>query len=141
MADAAVLAAVFCALFAGHHLGDHVVQTDWQAKHKALPGWTGWRALAGHLVGYHACLVAALAGLAAAGVPLTFAGCAAGLAFSAVTHGFLDRRWPVRWLLDHTGSRAFAAGQTPLPGGYLADQSLHIACLFVASLLVVIVGG
>ncbi|MEU3452101.1 DUF3307 domain-containing protein [Micromonospora sp. NPDC006766] len=141
MADASVIAAVFCALFAGHHLGDHIVQTDWQANHKALPGWLGVRAMAGHLVGYHACMVAALAGLAAVGVPLTVTGSAVGLGFSAVTHGFLDRRWPVRWILEHTGSRDFAASQTPLPGGYLADQSLHIACLFVAALLVVAGGG
>ncbi|MCG5464161.1 DUF3307 domain-containing protein [Micromonospora sp. MED01] len=141
MAEAAVIAAVFCALFAGHHVGDHVAQTDWQAKHKAGPGWLGVRAMAGHLLGYHACMVAALLGLVAAGVPLTFQGCAVGLVFSAVTHGFLDRRWPVRWILEHTGSRAFAASQTPLHGPYLADQSLHIVCLFVAALLVVGVGG
>ncbi|MER7331603.1 MULTISPECIES: DUF3307 domain-containing protein [unclassified Micromonospora] len=136
MAEAAVIAAVFCALFAGHHVGDHAAQTDWQAKNKAEPGWLGVRAMAGHLASYHACMVVALGGLAAAGVPLTFTGCAVGLAFSAVTHGFLDRRWPVRWILEHTGSRAFAASQTPLHGGYLADQSLHIGCLFVSALLV-----
>jgi len=135
--SAGLVAAVFVALFAGHHVGDHVAQTDWQAKHKASPGWTGWRAMAGHLVGYHACMVAALGGLAAVGVPLTWVGCAAGLGFSVVSHGFLDRRWPVRWVLEHTGSRDFAASQTPLHGGYLADQSLHVGCLFVSSLLVV----
>lgn len=136
-----MFAAVFCALFAAHHVGDHVAQTDWQAKHKVEPGWRGVRAMSGHLVSYHACMVAALAGLAAVGVPLTVAGCAAGLAFSAVTHGFLDRRWPVRWILERTGSAAFAASQTPLHGGYLADQSLHIGCLFISALLVVVVGG
>lgn len=139
--DSGVFSAVFVALFAAHHLADHVIQTDHQAKHKAEPGWVGDRAMAGHLLGYHACMIAALLGLVAAGVPLTLRGCAAGLVFSAVTHGFLDRRWPVRWILEHTGSRAFAASQTPLHGVYLADQSLHIACLFVAALLVVAGGG
>jgi hypothetical protein len=137
---AATFAAVFCAMFAAHHIGDHVAQTDHQAANKMLPGWAGWRAMIGHLASYHACMVLALVGLATVGVPLTVTGCVAGLIFSAATHGFLDRRWPVRLLLEHTGSRAFAASQTPLHGGYLADQSLHIGCLFVASLLVVGVG-
>lgn len=141
MAESTAFASVFVALFAAHHIGDHVAQTDWQAKYKVEPGRLGWLAMAGHLATYHACMVAALVGLAAVGVPLTAGGCAAGLAFSALSHGFIDRRWPVRWLLERTGSRAFAASTTPLHGGYLADQSLHIGCLFVASLMVVITGG
>ena len=141
VADPGAIGAVFAALFAAHHIGDHIAQTDHQAQHKAGTGWLAVRAMAGHLATYHACMLVALAGLAAAGVPLTVAGCASGLLFSAVTHGFLDRRWPVRWVLERTGSRAFAASQAPLHGMYLADQSLHVGCLFVASLLVVIVGG
>jgi hypothetical protein len=136
---AATLSAVFVALFAAHHLGDHVIQTDHQAATKALPGRRGWAAMAGHLATYHAAAVVALILLALAGVPLTVAGCAAGLALSAVTHGFLDRRWPVQWILRATGSPRFAESTTPLHGGYLADQSLHIACLFVSALLVAVI--
>lgn len=134
---AATFAAVFAAMFAAHHLGDHVLQTDHQAANKALPGWAGWSAMAGHVVSYHAAMVVALLALRVVDVRLSLAGCAAGLAFSAVTHAFLDRRWSVRWILEHTGSRAFAASITPLHGGYLADQSLHVAALFVSALLVV----
>jgi hypothetical protein len=137
---AATFAAVFVAMFAAHHLGDHVLQTDFQAANKALPGWRGWAAMAGHLLSYHAAMVAALLALHLVDAPLTVTGCTAGIAFSAITHGLLDRRWLVRWVLEHTGSRAFAASTTPLHGGYLADQSLHVAALFVAALLVVSVG-
>jgi len=138
---AATFAAVFIAMFVGHHVGDHVAQTDWQAKTKAQPDWvsraTSWRAMAGHIIGYHLCVAAALFALLLVDVRLGWAGVAAGLGFSAATHAFLDRRWPVRWLLEHTGSKAFAESTTPLHGCYLADQSLHIACLFVSALLVV----
>lgn len=132
---AAVFAAVFVALFAGHHVGDHLAQTDWSASHKAGPGWTGARAMASHLGSYLACQAAALGGLWLIGVPLTWLGAAAALVFSGATHGFIDRRWPVRWLLEHTGSADFADRQTPICGMYLADQSLHVGCLFVAALL------
>lgn len=135
----ASFAAVFVALFAAHHLGDHVLQTDQQAANKALPGRGGWKAMAGHLATYHLCAAAALGALALIDVPLTVAGCAAGLAFSAATHGLLDRRWPVQWILRATGSPRFAESTTPLHGGYLADQSLHVACLFVAALLVAVI--
>lgn len=135
--SAASFAAVFAAMFAAHHLGDHVVQTDRQAANKALPGVRGWAAMTGHLFSYHVTMVLALLALRLVDVPLTMLGCLAGVGFSIVTHGFLDRRWPVRWILEHTGSRAFAASTAPLHGGYLADQSLHVAALFVSALLVV----
>jgi hypothetical protein len=116
------------------------VQTDKIADDKAGPGWAGWWAILKHLAGYHAAIVAALAGLWLIDVPLTWSGVAAGLGFSAVTHGLLDRRWPVRWILEKTGSARFAAMTTPICGAYQADQSLHVACLFVSALLVVSIG-
>jgi hypothetical protein len=142
--DPGTFAAVFAAMFAGHHIGDHVAQTDWQAKTKARPDRvsraTSWRAMAGHILTYHLCVGAALAALLLVDVRFTWPGVVAGLGFSAVTHAFLDRRWPVRWLLEHTGSKAFAESTTPLHGVYLSDQSLHLACLFVSALLVVSIG-
>lgn len=140
MSNAAVLGAVFAALFAGHQIGDHICQTDKIADDKVKSGWFGWWAILKHLAGYHACIVAALFGLWLIEVPLTWAGVTAGLAFSAVTHGFLDRRWPVRLLLEKTGSARFASMTTPICGAYQADQSLHVAALFVSALLVVSIG-
>ncbi|MDG6101608.1 DUF3307 domain-containing protein [Dactylosporangium aurantiacum] len=124
-------------LLVGHSLGDHVAQTDRQASHKAGPGGAGWRALAGHLLTYHLTITAALLlTCAALRLPLSPAGVAAGVAFSAVTHGLLDRRWPVRAVLRATGSPQFADTTSPVCGMYVADQALHQASLLVAALLV-----
>ncbi|MFI1202737.1 hypothetical protein ACH4VR_25395 [Streptomyces sp. NPDC020883] len=49
---------------------------------------------------------------------------AAGFVWSAATHAVLARRWPVRWLLQRTGSPAFAELRTAgLNGMNLADQA------------------
>jgi len=48
---------------------------------------------------------------------------------SAVTHAFFDRRWPVRWLLEHIGSKGFAELKAAgMDGMYLSDQALHQSC-------------
>jgi len=149
----AQLGAVYAALMAAHDLADHVVQTDHQALHKR----DSWRAMAGHVGGYQATQAAALAALRPLGVRPAWWRLALASAWSAGTHALLDRRWPVRWILDHTGSERFATGAfiaspgtqsltglsvqpppaqpVPLHGPYLADQALHHACLFVAALI------
>ncbi|MEV7227274.1 DUF3307 domain-containing protein [Polymorphospora sp. NPDC051019] len=131
--------AVFSAtLFAAHQIADHVLgQTDNQASHKADPGLTGWRHILGHVLAYHLVMaVMVTVTIVALDVPVTATGIAAGLAFSAITHAFIDRRWPVRWLLEHTGSTPFSrlAGHG-INGMYLADQALHYACLWISALL------
>ena len=113
-------------------------QTDHQAATKAAPGWTGWRHNAYHVGLYHLVMTAMLlATVAVLDLPVTPAGLAAGIGLSAVTHAFLDRRWPVRWLLEHTRSKPFArmAGRG-INGMYLADQALHYACLWACALLI-----
>ena len=95
-----VFVVALATLFVGHSLGDHIAQTDRQATLKAEPGATGWRALFGHLLSYHVTVAAVLLLTALAlRLPLSPLGVVAGLAFSAVTHGLLDRRWPVRAVL------------------------------------------
>lgn len=139
MSAAATFAAVAVTLAAGHQVADHVLgQTDRQAVGKAAPGWQGWRANLAHVAQYHAVLAAMLgAAWSLLDLSLSVGGVAAGLAVSVATHAILDRRWPVRWLLEHTGSAPFAR----LAGGginglYLADQALHYGCLWVAALLI-----
>jgi hypothetical protein len=135
MNTAAIVAVAFAALYASHCVGDLIVQTDWQAQGKtADKGWA--LPMAGHLAGYLITQYAFLYAVALAGVPFRLWGFLGGLAFSVVTHGFIDRRWPVRWLLEHTGSADFAARTAPICGIYLADQALHIGALFVAALIV-----
>jgi hypothetical protein len=59
--------------------------------------------------------------------------CAAvGLVISAVTHGFIDRRWPVQWPLRKTGSANFAEMQL---GVLSADQALHAFFLALMAVL------
>lgn len=134
--SAAVLAASFAALYASHMVADHVVQTDFQASFKAERGRTGVIAMAGHVGSYGLTQTLACTLLLVAGVPLSPLGLIVGLAVSAATHAFIDRRWPVQWILRHTGSDRFAAlASGGMNGPYLADQALHVGCLFVAAVL------
>jgi hypothetical protein len=124
------------ALIVGHQLGDHVMQTDHQASHKAGRGRIAARAMAGHLTAYHLTVGVVLAATAwALQLHLTWLGVSAGLLFSIITHAILDRRAVVRMVLQRTGSREFADQTSPVCGMYVADQSLHWACLLVSALL------
>lgn len=99
-------------------VGDWIVQTDWQAAHKAV----SWKANQQHVATYHLTLLVAV-GWFSSGWKLAVA-----LVFSWVLHSFIDRRWPVKRLLQLTRSPAFA--ETPL-GILTADQTLHVATLAV----------
>ncbi|MDI6098184.1 DUF3307 domain-containing protein [Actinoplanes sp. NEAU-A12] len=138
MSNSAVVFAVSIGtLVAAHQLADHIFQTDSEAGAKAAHGWHGWRHLLRHVTTYHlTALVMLLLTVTVLDVPVTVTGMVAGIGFSAVTHAFLDRRWPVRWILQHLGASGFADRQTPICGMYLADQALHYACLWVSALLI-----
>ncbi len=125
------------ALLVGHQVGDHVLQSDRQAAEKATAGLTGARAMAGHLLAYHAAVGAVLTVVAVVlDVSLSVTGVLAGLAFSAVTHAVLDRRHLVRAVLRGTRSPGFAEQTSPVCGMYVADQALHWLCLLLSALLV-----
>jgi hypothetical protein len=159
---AARFAAAYAALLPAHDLADHVVQTDHQAAHKAGPGWAGARAMAGHVGGYLVVQLLAVLALRVLGVRPSWRRTAAAVTLSAGTHALLDRRWPVRWILEHTGSRGFArpvviatgeiqgddpmeigalhvTGQLPIHGPYLTDQALHHVVLAVCA--AILAGG
>ncbi|KAB1107483.1 DUF3307 domain-containing protein [Micromonospora aurantiaca] len=137
MNSALVFAVVMAVLIPAHHLADHVVQTDADASGKAAPGWTGWRHLLTHVATYHLTVAVMLAvTVVLLDLPVSAFGLVAGIAFSAITHALLDRRWTVRLILRATGSAAFADRQTPICGMYLADQALHHACLWASALLI-----
>ncbi|MGW7582780.1 DUF3307 domain-containing protein [Kitasatospora sp. NPDC054768] len=141
--------AVWAVLAVGHNLADHVIgQTDHQARHKAAPTAAevadgasprrGWGACLGHVAQYHVVMAVMLA-LTWVVLPLqmSWIGLATGLAVSTVTHAFFDRRWPVRWLLEHIGSKGFAELKAAgMNGMYLTDQALHQTALLVAALLI-----
>lgn len=133
-------AALGFTLLAAHQLADHVLgQTDAQARTKGKPGREGWAALGRHVGMYHAVMGGMVAVTAqTVGLPVSGCGLAAGLAVSAGTHALWDRRWPVRWVLAHTGSAPFAdLADHGMNGAYLADQALHVGCLWLAALVAV----
>ncbi|WP_217712072.1 hypothetical protein [Kitasatospora sp. NA04385] len=145
----AVFGAVWAVLVTGHALADHVFgQTDHQAANKAAPTPAevaaganprrGWRACLAHVARYHLVMAVALALVRLViPLPLSPVGTAAGFAWSMTTHAWLDRRWPVRWLLRHLGSAAFAELRAAgMNGMYLADQALHKGALLVSAVLV-----
>ncbi|MEU0155603.1 transcriptional regulator [Micromonospora fulviviridis] len=147
MSDAGTIAAVYAALFAGHQVADHWIQTQHQADTKGLPGWPGRLACAAHVVTYGAAQLVALGLLAvAAGVTVSPGRLAAGMAVNLLTHYLADRRAPLRWLADRTGSGRFwrlgtpRAGRDDNPsigtGAYALDQSWHHGWLFVAALMI-----
>lgn len=148
-----MIAGVFVALLAGHFAGDYLAQTDWQANHKAGPltvvdettgrrTFPGVHAMFGHVWSYGWCQAAALTLAALAGQDLPgWWAVVAAMVVSLGTHAFIDRRWPVRWLLQHTRSAPFADLATAgMNGMALTDQALHIVCMYIAAVLAVWVG-
>jgi hypothetical protein len=136
LTNAARFAAALATLHAAHDVGDHIAQTHHQAAAKtAASGWV--RPMVGHVAGYHAVQLAAVLTVdRLLGLGLRPGRVAAAVVWSAGTHAFLDRRWPVRWVLRRTGAAEFAEMTTPVNGMYVADQALHHAVLWVAALLV-----
>lgn len=161
LSRAARLAAYFVVLDVCHDLADHVVQTDQQAVNKSERSRRGYRAMLGHVASYTTVQAVGLASLRAVGLCPPAASLTAAVAWSAGSHAFLDRRWPVKRLLEKTGSSNFARPQIvadvraqvfnpmkrgsapfargtamsslPLHGPYLADQSLHRVCLLISA--------
>lgn len=151
MSTAARFGAAMAMLWASHDLADHVVQTDHQATGKS----NDWWCMASHISTYHVTQSCGIAALHALGVRPGWRRVVSGIAVSAVTHAFLDRRWPVTELLRRTGSDRFAAAvinatevhhapdatgrswtrpqALPLHGPYLADQALHHVCLLITA--------
>ena len=134
-----VFAVSLVALLVAHQVGDHIVQSDSQASGKVARGWSGARAMAGHLASYHAIAAFLLiVTFVVLGLPLTVGGALAGLGFSAATHAVIDRRWPVRAILHATRAPKFAAATTPVCGMYAADQALHKVALLGSALLIAV---
>jgi hypothetical protein len=140
LSSAIVFSVVMVTSIVMHRLADYVTgQWDYVAEHKALPGSKGWTSILIHVIAYHITLVIGLAmTLQLLDLPVTVLGFTLGILFSAVTHAILDRRWPVRWLLEHTGKKNFAKMQTPVCGIIEADQSLHYFCLWISALLMAV---
>lgn len=135
---AASFAAVYALLHAAHQAGDFLAQTDPQALRKPCAAdrdvqcteAESWGALLGHITTYHLVQAAVLAAgnhFLRLGLPPRRI--AAGIAVSALTHAVIDRRWPVRLWMDHSGSAGFRARG----GAPQVDQAMHHTALVVAA--------
>lgn len=108
-------------VLAGHVIGDWVVQSDWQAAHKPI----SWLAMQQHMLSYHLTMLLLVGPFWHTWYALI------AFVISWITHMIIDRRWPVKRLLEITGSGDFS---DTLLGMTAADQALHLAilCLLVA---------
>ncbi|MER6911121.1 transcriptional regulator [Streptomyces sp. NPDC000594] len=149
-----VFAAVFIALWVGHSVGDHWVQTSCQAAGKGAPGWAGRAACARHVASLTATKVVALLPVVwLLDAPVTVTGLLLGLGVDAVSHGWADRRTTLAALARICGLEAFhnvgtgahpahpvTAAGTPAAtlgtGAYALDQSWHHAWLLIAALVI-----
>jgi hypothetical protein len=138
--DAALFATGLATYYAAHQVADHVLaQSDRIATEKVLPGFTGWSAIFSHVVQYHVvAMFMLIITISMFNLNVTWYGLVSSIMFSAITHAIIDRRWPVRFILEKTGSPNFAKMTSPLCGMYLADQSLHYFCLWISAILLCI---
>ncbi|KPM55769.1 hypothetical protein ACG83_10880 [Frankia sp. R43] len=136
---------LLAAALAAHEVADNLLgQTDNQAGRKDKPGAEGWCANLRHVAAYHAVMAAMVgATVRVTRVPVSGRGLLAGFVVSAASHGFIDRRWPIRRLMAVTGSPAFAEmtittsvpGMPWKPGLNRGDQAAHAGMLWLAALV------
>jgi len=136
MSRGARFAATFATMFAAHHLGDYWIQTHAQARTKGDRTPAGRRACAAHVATYTAGSALAVAGVSAAlDLRLSWRSQLLAQVISAGTHYWLDRRWTLDGLVNAidplTGKSTYLAEG----GAPLLDQSAHLVCLAVASLV------
>ncbi|MEU0030768.1 DUF3307 domain-containing protein [Streptomyces sp. NPDC006335] len=134
-----MLADVFILLLAAHWAADYPGHTDDQARHKAEHSALGWRANLSHAA-THIVLSAVLLGIGAVltgEVTLTPGATVLALGWVGISHGFIDRRWPVdRWMSLSRQSGFKAHG-----GAAHVDQAAHVVLgLLPAALLLATVG-
>ena len=134
---AATFAAVLGTYLVAHQGADYWVQTSHQAAHKGSPGWAGRWACAKHVATYTATLAVPQAGVAWwQGQAQRPRRVAAGLAVSAVTHYWADRRTTLARLAERFGLGGFYRAGTGLASGAAhLDQAWHWVWLGVAALV------
>ena len=154
MDSAGTFAAVFSALFAAHSVGDHWVQTSWQAARKGDRSRTGHVACGRHVAGLTLTKVIALfAAVLVLGLEVSALGVVVGLGLDAATHYWADRRHTLTSLARVCRKTEFHILGTPAhpyhpvdaeggyaptlgTGAYALDQSFHHFWLFIAALII-----
>lgn len=154
---AAVFATVFVALYVAHSVGDHWVQSQWQADTKGQPGWTGRLACSRHVLGLTITKLVVLAPVVlVVGLHISALGLVLGLGVDAATHYWADRRVTLARLARACGKAEFyslgtashpaypvTAGGRPAAtlgtGAYALDQAWHYLWLLITALIIAVV--
>lgn len=132
-----MFAETFILLYAAHLTADYPLQTDHQAAHKAAPGRGGWTANVAHAATHiAACGVALLAAVLVLDVEVSVPVAVAALVWIGATHSVIDRRWPIRWWMEHARQAGFAEHG----GAAHVDQTAHVLALVVAALTITAAG-
>lgn len=145
--DAALLGALALPLFAAHNLADHPLQSSAWAAAKGGCNHEGRIACAKHvLVVVVLQAVAVLGVVALTDTTAAPAAVACGLAFTAWSHYWFDRRFTAAGLYQALGKTGFARLGTPRPGhddgphlgtgAYRMDQDWHILWLALSGLMI-----
>lgn len=128
-----MFAEVFVLLYVAHLAADYPLQTDHQASHKGDCTTAGWRANLAHASTHVATCAAALTlAVLVLDQQMSLPIAASALLWIGATHSFIDRRWPVRWWMEHTRQREFIKHG----GAAHVDQTAHIAALVIAALAI-----
>lgn len=126
-----MFASLFVLLYVAHLLSDYPLQTDQQASCKADKTAAGWRANMLH-AGTHVLVSAVVLAIGALPLDLNLdtPTAIAGLLWIGASHSLIDRRWPIRWWMEHTGQKVF------MQHGGMAhvDQTAHVTALLIAAL-------
>ncbi|KJY29953.1 DUF3307 domain-containing protein [Streptomyces katrae] len=118
-------------LYVGHLLADYPFQTDHQAAHKAKCGRQGWTANVTHAATHLLTCGAMLTlGTVLLGWHLPLLPTAGALLWIGVTHGFIDRRWPIAAWMRIARQQGWAAHG----GAAHVDQTAHVLALTLAAL-------
>ncbi|WP_030248286.1 hypothetical protein [Streptomyces sp. NRRL S-455] len=151
---AGTFAAAFAALFVAHSVGDHWVQTSWQAARKGDRSRPGHIACGRHVFGLTVTkALALLLAVLVLGLEVSALGVVLGLGLDAGTHYWADRRHTLTSLARVCGKTEFHTLGTPAhpghpvaadgeyaptlgTGAYALDQSFHHFWLFVAALII-----
>jgi hypothetical protein len=151
---AGAFAAVFAALYVAHSVGDHWVQTSWQAARKGDRSRTGHVACGRHVFGLTVTkALALLLAIAVLGLEVSVLGMVVGLGLDAASHYWADRRHTLAGLAKACGKTEFHTLGTPAhpdhpvtaegkyaptlgTGAYALDQSWHHLWLFIAALVI-----
>lgn len=130
--------AIFIAKFVGHHIGDHWVQSSYQAQNKTEQPLERLKHVLTLQLTKAVCLI-----------PLFFMGLSVhpiaiigALMFDGLTHYWIDNRNNLKKLAKLFGKEGFyEAGVQPVgTGAYQLDQSAHLLFIFVVSLMLAIFG-